>query len=147
MVSSTSVGGWGGKLAGYTLRLAGLMHVAEHDSINHLVIQRGTIEMAITIARLLMEHAVAAYNMMGADIETNDAKELLEWLKTKKTDRLTKSEIINAMRNRQMGKKDRLGKALGVLTDRNILSVPHADKTTRKPTDVYFINPDIFYLK
>lgn len=136
--------GWGGKLAGYTLRLAGLMHVAEHDSINHLVIQRGTIEMAITIARLLMEHAVAAYNMMGADIETNDAKELLEWLKTKKTDRLTKSEIINAMRNRQMGKKDRLGKALGVLTDRNILSVPHADKTTRKPTDVYFINPDIF---
>ncbi len=100
--------------------------------------------MAITIARLLMEHAVAAYNMMGADIETNDAKELLEWLKTKKTDMLTKSEIINAMRNRQMGKKDRLGKALGVLTDRNILSVPHADKTTRKPTDVYFINPDIF---
>lgn len=136
--------GWGGKLAGYTLRLAGLMHVAEHDSTTHLVIQRGTIERAITIARLLMEHAVAAFNMMGADIETNDAKELLEWLKTKKTDRLTKSEIINAMRNRRMGKKERLAKALGILTDRNILSMLHTDKTTHKPTDVYFINPDIF---
>lgn len=136
--------GWGGKLAGYTLRLAGLFHVAEHDSTTHLVISHATMQKAIELARLLMEHAVAAFNMMGADIETNDAKELFEWLKTKKTDRLTKSDIINALRNRKMGKKDRLGKALGVLTDRNILSVPHADKTTHKPTDVYFINPDIF---
>lgn len=136
--------GWGGKLAGYTLRLAGLMHVAEHGNAAHLVIQSEVMERAIIIAGLLMEHAVAAYNMMGADIETNDAKELLEWLKTQRADRLTKSDIVNAMRNRHMGKKGRLKKALSVLVDRNILSVPHTDKTTRKPTDVYFINPNIF---
>lgn len=136
--------GWGGKLAGYTLRLAGLMHVAEHISGTHLVIQKETISRAINIARLLMDHAVAAYGMMGADIEVNDAKELFEWLKTQKTDRLTKSDIINAMRSRKMGKKIRLEKALGILVDRNILSVLHVDKSTRKPTDVYFINPDIF---
>jgi hypothetical protein len=136
--------GWGGKLAGYTLRLAGLMHVAEHGNASHLIIQKATMEKAVTVARLLMEHAVAAYNMMGADPETNDAKELLEWLKTKKVDRLTKTDIIKAMHNRKMGKKDRLAKALGVLVDRNILSVPHTDNTTRKPKDVYFINPDIY---
>lgn len=136
--------GWGGKLAGYTARIAGLMHIAEHERIDHLIIQKGTMEKAITLARLLMEHAVAAYNMMGADIETSDAKELLEWLKTQKQNRLTKSQIINAMRNRQAGKKERLKKALVLLEERNILSAVHVDNSTRKPTDVYFVNPDIY---
>ena len=102
------------------------------------------MEKATNLARLLMEHAVAAYNMMGADSETNDAKELLEWMKTKRVERFTESDIINAVRNRQMGKKDRLAKALAILTDRNILSIPHMDNSTRKPTEVYFVNPDIY---
>jgi hypothetical protein len=136
--------GWGGKLAGYTARIAGLMHIAEHERIDHLIIQRGTIEKAITLARLLMEHAVAAYNMMGADIETSDAKEILEWLKTQRKSRLTKSQIINAMRNRQAGKKERLKKALALLEERNILSAVHIDNSTRKPTDVYFVNAEIY---
>lgn len=136
--------GWGGKLAGYTLRLAGLMHVVEHGNVGHLIIEKATMEKAITLARLLMEHAVAAYNMMGADSETNDAKELLEWMKTKRAERFTKSDIINAVRNRQMGKKERLAKALAILVDRNILSAVHVDNSTRKPTEVYFVNPDIY---
>lgn len=136
--------GWGGKLAGYTLRLAGLMHVAEHDSTTHLVISHATMQKAIQLARLLMEHAVAAYNMMGADTETNDAKELFEWLKTKRTDRHTKSHIINAMHSRHMGKKGRLDKALSVLIQRNIISDLYCDKSTKKPTNVYFVNPEIF---
>lgn len=136
--------GWGGKLAGYTARIAGLMHVAEHERTDHLIIQRGTMEKAITLARLLMEHTVAAFNMMGADIETSDAKELLEWLKTQRKGRLTKSQIINAMRNRQAGKKERLKKALALLEERNILSPVHVDNSTRKPTDVYFVNAEIY---
>lgn len=136
--------GWGGKLAGYTARIAGLMHVAQYGRTDHLIIQRGTMEKAITLARLLMEHAVAAYNMMGADIEVSDAKELLEWLKTQRKSRLTKSQIINAMRNRQAGKKERLKKALALLEERNILSAVHVDNSTRKPTDVYFVNAEIY---
>ena len=138
--------GWGGKLAGYTARIAGLMHIAEHERTDHLIIQKGTMEKAIMLARLLMEHTVAAFNMMGADIEVSDAKELLEWLKTQRKGRLTKSQIINAMRNRQAGKKERLKKALALLEERNILSAVHVDNSTRKPTDVYFVNAEI-YLK
>lgn len=136
--------GWGGKLAGYTARIAGLMHVAEHERTDHLIIQKGTMERAITLARLLMEHTVAAFNLMGADIETNDAKEILGWLKTQRKGRLTKSQIINAMRNRKLSKKERLKKALAVLEERNILSAVHTDNSTRKPTDVYFVNPEIY---
>lgn len=136
--------GWGGKLAGNTLRLAGLLHVAEHNNVSHLTIQKETMDHAITMARLLMGHTVAAFNLMGLDNEAKDAQELFEWVKTRAEDRLTKTEIINAMHNRRMGKKERLGKAIEALINRNILSQVHLDTSTRKPTDVYFINPAIF---
>lgn len=76
--------------------------------------------------------------------QTSDAKELLEWLKTQKQNRLTKTQIINAMRNRQAGKKERLKKALALLEERHILSAVHAENSTRKPTDVYFVNTEIY---
>lgn len=44
------------KLAGYTARIAGLMHIAEHERTDHLIIQKATMEKAVTFARLLMEH-------------------------------------------------------------------------------------------
>lgn len=135
--------GWGGKLAGYTLRLAGLMHIAEHGGAQNLIIRNSTIQNAMQLARLLMEHTVVVYGLMGMDDETKDAKDVLEWLRTISKSRLTKSEIINAMRNRNMGKKNRLDKALSLLIERNVLSVSHTDFSTRKPTDVYFINPEI----
>ena len=136
--------GWGGKIAGYTLRLAGLMHMAEHNSANHLLIENKTMNNAIQLAHLLIDHTLAAYGIMGADREVSDAKELLEWLKTQNTKSLAKSQIINAMRNRKMGVKERLNKAIAVLMDRNILSAVHRDYETRKPTDIYFINPAIY---
>lgn len=136
--------GWGGKLAGYTLRLAGLMHIAEHGGAQNLIIRNCTIQNAIQLSRLLMVHTVAVFGLMGMDEETKDAKDVLEWLRTLSKSRLTKSEIINSLRNRNMGKKNRLDKALGLLIERNVLSTAHADYSTRKPKDVYFINPEIY---
>lgn len=134
---------WGGKLAGYTLRLAAIFHLSEHCNPKHLIIQKSTMNNAITLARLLMDHAVAAFSLMGTDEEITDAKSLYEWLKTQKVRFLKKSEIINAMRNRHMGKKKRLQAALANLIERNFLSTAHLDCSTRKPTEVYFVNPNI----
>lgn len=135
--------GWGGKLAGYTLRIAGLMHVALNVGRQNFLIRHDTMQNAITTAELLMEHAVAAYGSMGADIEISDAKELLEWIRAQGATKLTKTDIVNAMRNRQMGKKERLAKALAVLVERNYLSSAHLDTSTKKPTEVYFVNPTL----
>ncbi|MFN3701595.1 MAG: YfjI family protein [Alphaproteobacteria bacterium] len=134
---------WAGKLAGYTLRIAALMHQAQHQSPQHTVIQEATMLQAIALSRLLMKHAIAAFSMMGADTEVNDAKELLEWLKAIGKDRLTKTEIIDGNRNKKLGEKKRLGNALALLISKNYLSEPHSDASTRKPTEVYFVNSEI----
>lgn len=134
--------GWGGKICGFTLRLAGLLHVAEYEN-SSLVISPETMAKALEIAALLTKHAIVAYGLMGVDQASSDAQEIFNWIKTK-GESFTKSEILLAMKNRKLGKAERLGQALAVLIDRNIISQPQSILETRKPTTIFHINPAIF---
>ncbi|MEM7618393.1 MAG: YfjI family protein [Pseudomonadota bacterium] len=135
---------WAGKLAGYTLRLAGLMHVTQHESTVKLVIADDTMQDAIDLARLLKHHAVAAYSLMGADQTLSNARDILEWLLATSPKYFSKSTILNAFRNRKFGKKKHIDEALQLLIEHNMLSEEHADHSTRKPTVIHFVNPKIY---
>lgn len=133
--------GWGGKISGFALRIAGLLHVIENQFF-HLIIKEHTMNNALEIASLLIEHAIAAYGMMKIDEATHDAKELFLWIKQKSTLSFTKSEITSAMRNKKMAKKERLSKAIDLLIERNIISPP-SKLPTRKPTTIFRVNPEV----
>lgn len=79
--------GWGGKVCGYALRLAGLLHIAEYSS--------------------------------------------------------NEIQISDAMRNRKLGKAERLNPALEVLIDRNILSEPIEHHGYRKPITLFQVHSKI----
>jgi hypothetical protein len=136
--------GWGGKISGYALRLAGLLHIAEHGQSN-LVITGTTMANALELAALLTEHALAAFQLMGTDESTDDAKELYKWIVTNPKESFTQSNFSYAMRNRKQGKQDRLQKAITILIDRIILSEPETVKAgnAKKPTTFYRVNPAI----
>lgn len=82
---------WGSKLAGQIIRVAGLLHVAEHVqplSVNLPNIKEipkqinvETVNKAQQLVNYFIEHAKAAYGCMGADKGTQDAKYLLEVIK------------------------------------------------------------------
>ncbi len=131
--------GWAGKICGFALRIAGLLHVAEFD-LQNLAIIESTMTNALNIATRLTDHALAAFSLMGLDQASNDAKSILQWLISRKTAAFAQSEIVLAMRNKKLGKPDRLSKALLTLHSRNIISAPMT-KPTRKPTKVYYVNP------
>lgn len=133
--------GWGGKICGFALRLAGLLHVATEKEGN-LMISEECMSKALTIAALLIEHAIAAYSLMGIDQVTEDAKELFRWIITSRNQFFSRTEIMLAMRHKKIGKAERLLKALGVLIDRNIISAQRIP--TRKPTMMYYVHPTIF---
>lgn len=136
--------GWGGKICGTALRLAGLIHLCEHET-NDTVISLNSINKALALADFLKEHAVAAFGFMGSDQAMNDAKELSEWVKNWQRDCFTKSDVSHALRNRKVGKKARLDKALDELIERHYL-VSAADLSNngaKKPTAYYYINPQI----
>ncbi len=134
------ISGWGGKLPGFTARIAGLMHVSEHG-VNQTVVSDATLQAAIDLARLLIEHAVAAWQLMGGDQASDDAKRVFEWIKAGKLDRFTRTDCLKA--NRGINSSKRMDQLLTVLTDRNILGQPQkADShgRGRRPTE-YLVNP------
>ncbi|PFO04673.1 hypothetical protein COJ85_11620 [Bacillus sp. AFS076308] len=101
---------WGSKLSGQIIRLAGLLHVAEHvhglpkfmpniEAIPNQI-QAQTIINAQKLARYFIEHAKAAYGCMGADQGTQDAKYLLEVIKRQDKSVIEYRVIQNLTRNR-----------------------------------------------
>jgi hypothetical protein len=95
--------GWGAKLDGATVRIAGLLHLAEtvEDGAD-IPIGGSTMEAAIEIGRYLIVHARAAYAHMGSDPRVEGAQRILAWLdrthKTSFTKREAHSALISTFR-------------------------------------------------
>lgn len=133
--------GSGGKICGFALRIAGLLHVSEYGE-SRLVISGDTMARALEIAALLTEHALAAYGLMGSDETIEDSKEVFRWIVAQGKPSFTQTEVTSAMRHKKLGKSERLAKALTVLMDRNLISEPEK-MATRKPTTYYRVHPEI----
>lgn len=73
--------GWAGKLHGQTMRIAGILHCCEHieDSCN-VPVSGETMKNAISLGRYFLEHAKAAFYIMGFSDppEVKDAKYLIK---------------------------------------------------------------------
>lgn len=136
---------WCSKLPGGALRLAGLLHVAEHGYRNGTEINADTMRRAVSICAVLIPHTAAVFDMIGADPSIEDAKVLWRWIeRTCKRDskrEVLRSECHKALHGR-FAKVDRLIAAFEVLKGRNLVTGPHkAAGTTNKPTIFYLVNP------
>ncbi len=138
----SSCQGWGGKISGFALRIAGVLHTAAYES-QSLSIHETTMKNALEIAQALTEHALAAFGLMGADPAQADAQAIFDWIKNHQKRFFTRSEILLAMRNKKFSKAEYLLKALHVLQERNLISGP-VKLPTRKPTTRYYVNPLIY---
>jgi uncharacterized protein DUF3987 len=132
--------GWAGKMSGFALRIAGLLHVAEYDTAA-CALSETTMLSALAIAQALGDHALAAFGMMGADQSYSDAKMIFRWINTLSQPTFTQSELTYAWRHRKWG-STRLIKALNILQERHLVSQP-VKVPTRKPTHVYYIHPNL----
>jgi replicative DNA helicase len=73
--------GWAAKLAGATCRLAGLLHLAGHLRDGWArPIDGDTFAGAARLAGYLVDHALAVFDLMGADPRVDDARWLLDWI-------------------------------------------------------------------
>lgn len=70
---------WGSKLVGATARIAGLLHLGDNPATGwRAVVTAGTVERAVTVAEVLIHHALGAFDAMQADPVTADAVYLLD---------------------------------------------------------------------
>jgi hypothetical protein len=134
---------WAGKLPGAVGRVAGLFHaVRDVDNSATRYIELNDMQAAIATGWALAEHALAAYGLMGADPDVEDAKVLLTWAQRKGLAKFTQRD---AHRNHgsRWPKAGELLAGLGVLEERGYIrhrQQPSGEKGGR-PTVFYEVNP------
>ena len=127
------------------MRLAGLLHVAEQRA-ESLMISEHTMQNALALAEALGHHALAAFDLMGMDEATEDARFIFRWIKTLTQATFTQSELTLACRH-QHWSSERLSRALRVLQERHFISQPIVQPGRFKPTKIYFIHPSLVNAK
>ena len=137
-----SISGWGGKISGFALRLAGLIHIMKSDD-EHTRINRETMESALTLASFLKEHALAAFGLMSVDRATEKANVVLGWVRENDELSFTRSSCHAALHG-QVNDVNELIEAIDVLKERNIVSGPESVPTGGRPSIVYHVNPALF---
>ena len=138
---------WGGKIAGATARMAGLLHIAEQvERAHQLPIAAETVERAIGLGKYFIEHAKAVYGEMGADPDIENARRLVRWFI--RSDRKDFSKRDAHQQHRSLFEHaDDADTALDVLTEHGyirpqIIEAPEK-KRGRPPSLRYEINPAV----
>lgn len=132
---------WGGKLAGATLRLAGVMHVVEHGVGAATAISLETMRAAIQLGRYLIPHAEAALELMGGDDDqaTDDAAYLWRWIRDH--DQFSARDARRHGQHRFRDDDERFDAAIDVLEGRNYIRLLPAENRRGRPSPQFEVNP------
>ncbi|MFC7529128.1 DUF3987 domain-containing protein [Actinoplanes sp. GCM10030250] len=139
---------WGSKYTGAVVRIAGLLHLAEHPRNGwNSTIGADTIDRAARIGEFYAAHALGAFDDMGADIATRNARLLLTWIERTNTSALTKREAFRAVQCSQIKTMADLDPALAVLEAHGYLRQldPPAPKRAggRPPSPSFLVHPEV----
>jgi hypothetical protein len=136
---------WGGKFVGAVLRIAALLHLAEHFRTGwDRPITLATFTSARQIGEYFTLHAQAAYDVIGADPAVADARALLEWIRRTGTERFTARDVVQALRSR-FAKVSDADPGLRVLESHGWirrLPTPPRKGAGRTPSVAYEVHPD-----
>jgi hypothetical protein len=132
---------WGGKLPGFTLRVAGLLHcVVETHAPEKKPIEETTMVSALKIGTVLIPHALAVFDLMGADPLLSDARAVARWLKRKGATEFSARDCFCAMQTR-FKRMDKLRLVLALLVDHCYIREMALVKGAHRPSERFLVNP------
>ena len=139
---------WGGKLHGAAARLAGLLHLVEHDDPITNPIGLGTMKQAMGLATVFTEHAKAAFALMGADPNIECAKHILTWIQGHRIEEFKARDAFQAVKGRYL-KMEMVKAGLSILEERAYIfraKVPEDElgRAGRPASPGYIVNPLTF---
>ncbi len=90
---------WSNKHPSRVARIAGILHLLTYSNNIERLINLETMRDAWAIGRYLIEHALAAHEMMGADEQLDGARRVLKWIRRKSSAQFSKKELFDEMRS------------------------------------------------
>lgn len=115
---------WGGKAPGAAVRIAGVLHGAmyAYGQPWDIKISGETMNNAIAIMMVSMEHSLAAFNIMGMDPIIDSAQRILHWIESRRLTSFTISDAFCALRGR-FERVKQVEEALEVLIERGYIKI------------------------
>ena len=137
-----SIRDWTSKLPGAVARVAALLELAA-GGLGRDTVGMDAMHQAITLAKLLIPHTKAAFNLLGADALEADAIAVLKWVRGNGLEEFTQREAQKGMEAR-FRSVDKLKRAIDKLRDLDCVRVTkRRNQGTNKPTVVVQVNPAI----
>lgn len=135
---------WAGKQPGAVLRIAGLLHIAQHDVPETVPISADTLERAISITGYFELHTRVMYRLMRGRSEHSDAASILGVLRTIGDESVTKRDLYQRVRYRAAFQTiDSLNDALATLEDFGwIRRERQTGPKGGRPSEAIFLNPE-----
>lgn len=143
---------WANKLCGAIVRMSGILcraDMCEHyrfaENSGSLVVDDTRMQNAITLGKYFVEHARAAYRLMGADPIISQSKYVLTAIKNARQSVLTKRDIMRLCRS--IKRADELQLVLDRLVDYGyIAQMPGEIRngSGRPASPQYQVNPAVF---
>ncbi|MET9340287.1 YfjI family protein [Nonomuraea sp. NPDC003804] len=136
---------WAGKFDGAVMRLAGLIHLAEHvDDGWRRPISADTVNAAIVLGEYFTAHALATFDAMGADSDVEGARNVHAWLERTRTARFTVREAFTALSRSRFRKVAELEAPLDLLEQLGWIRrepEPPRSGPGRRPSPAYAVHP------
>jgi putative DNA primase/helicase len=134
-----SISDWTSKLPGAVARIAALFELAE-EGLQVECVSQMAMERAVSLARLLIVHAQAAFALLGTDGADVDAAHVLKWVQAGDLAEFSRREAQKAMEGR-FRNVDRLVKALQRLESMDVVREFKRHNKGAPPTTAYRVNP------
>ena len=139
---------WASKFCGAVLRIAGLLHLAEHLNDGYAQpINLDTFRAAERIGRYYLAHALAVFDLMGADPDLDDARHVLDWITRAGRPSFTRRDLFNEIRSQRFAKVTDLHPALELLLEHGYIREQVAEKSPRggRPSVAYDVHPAVHH--
>jgi len=136
---------WSAKLSGAVLRMAGVLHCAEHaDSCPWTQsVKSSTMMQALKLGEMFSQYALIVFDLMGMDDELGSARKVWSWIDSSKAAEFSRRECYRVLRG-SFPKSEMLLPPLRLLEDRGYLKKAGDKKPgPGRKTEAYLVNPEL----
>ncbi len=134
---------WAGKFPGAMARVAALLHITRYAFENASVYEIHLMDMnaALRMADVLGIHALAVFDLMGADPALDGARHVLRWIEREGKTEFSFRDCHYAHKTRYK-RTDELEPVIEVLIERHYIR-PRVVKVAHRPSRLFEVNPAI----
>ena len=138
-----SISDWSSKLPGAAARIACLFALAEHG-VGARMVDAKSMGNAVALCRLLIPHAQAAFNLLGADAVDGDAHAVIKWLRTHTPQRAISRRDLQKKMEGRFRQVTRLEKAIERLEYCSVIRIRKQSNGRAPSTIMLDINPKLY---